>query len=166
LDTIDLGEPLFDFDANDTSTGYDFGQPLYSSGTDNTSNTNDANTDDDRYGKPLYDPASEATCNLNCQNNGVCRVGVKNLGYIDGLTGNGPALNQTDDNFQHCVCPSGFYGIYCQEKTDPCGEGTESSCENAVNDICTLTSNQLEVAPLAFCVNGGKCKKYVTIEEE
>ena len=49
---------------------------------------------------------STSVCNLKCQNKGVCRIGAKDVSYLDKF---GPTLslfNATyNENFEHCVCP-------------------------------------------------------------
>ena len=85
--------------------------------------------------KPEVDdmPVEEVPeCTLDCAGHGVCTYGIKDnsplgkVAYADGL-------NQTHDNYQHCVCEEGYTGIYCERQIDLCRHG----------DL--------------FCLHGSKC---------
>jgi len=58
-------------------------------------------------------------CNLTCQNKGVCRLGIRTYrlhedAYLaDFFTNN--------VNYQYCDCPSPYYGVECESKTEMCG---------------------------------------------
>lgn len=63
-------------------------------------------------------------CNLRCQNDGVCKFGIKDFSDFSG--------SKLDiDNFfgggnkrgMHCVCPAGFTGIQCDKTVETCGDG-------------------------------------------
>ena len=71
----------------------------------------------------ISDPPESHVCNLDCQNDGVCRNGIKDIEYLGDIANKAPHLNQTDDGFMHCVCPDGFTGVYCEELIEQCGDG-------------------------------------------
>lgn len=75
-------------------------------------------------------------CNLECFNMGVCRKGAKDLSVLKkfGIMPNNRALlDQYNDDFEHCVCPSGYAGLQCEFKVDVCPGGNH------------------------VCLNGGSC---------
>ena len=72
-------------------------------------------------GTSIYNPPEVMKCDLKCDNGGVCRTGLKQTGFLEDLSHNAPHLNEQDENFMHCVCPDGFYGVYCEEEVDVCG---------------------------------------------
>jgi hypothetical protein len=65
-------------------------------------------------------------CTLNCYNGGDCRKGAKDMSAILGV---GPELSHLVDvsshseNFEHCVCPTGFTGLKCEHEYTECGNG-------------------------------------------
>jgi hypothetical protein len=64
------------------------------------------------------------SCDLVCQNNGTCAFGAKDLGVINNFIESAPHLNQTQTSTnQHCICPKGFYGLYCEEQLNHCETG-------------------------------------------
>lgn len=63
-------------------------------------------------------------CNLSCENNGVCKFGIKDFSDYTG--------SKLDiENFfaggnqhgMHCVCPKGYTGITCEKTVETCGDG-------------------------------------------
>lgn len=180
--------PFTGFSCEYVDGGDGVGEPIYQTPDD----------DDGSYNSTYWDPPEVGTCDLTCKNGGVCRIGVKDQGALAELIQNAPLLNRSEDNFAHCSCPPGFFGLYCEEEVDVCGEGEHlclygsqcvsneqgehacdcslttsevssvfagDSCQHPVNDICT-ESSYTDTTPLSFCVNGGSCKKRVTVEEE
>ena len=124
--------------ANDNRTSVTGGSGSGNGGGNN--NTDDVWLDDllppiaPMYGDVVYDNTDETNCDLKCQNGGTCRVGVKDVGVFADLKQNAPYVNDTShDNFQHCVCPDGYYGVYCEEQVQVCGDSEH------------------------LCLNGGKC---------
>jgi hypothetical protein len=125
-------------------------------------------------------------CSLLCENGGTCQKGLKESKYRENI---GLFLSTEEQkqhvNYEHCVCPTGFYGIRCEYEVAECGNGQHlcfhgSVCiENDDNEFgCDCTSNQLNTAGLycehiastdcgtfdfkdtgyrGFCTNGGKC---------
>ena len=142
---------------------------------------------------PTFQNPSEQldVCRLQCLNDGICRKGVKDLGVISNIAPSVEELNQTsNEDFEHCVCPSGFVGLRCEHEIEICagGEhvclhgstcvafGNEQSCDCSASTSFTLAGsscehknfvscNQDEVRtahPRSFCVNGGICKGAVS----
>jgi hypothetical protein len=68
---------------------------------------------------------SYENCTLECYNGGGCRKGAKDMAAVVNL---GPELSHLVDgthseNFEHCVCPTGFTGIKCEHVYEECGDG-------------------------------------------
>lgn len=66
-------------------------------------------------------------CTLDCQNNGVCRKGVKDVSFLNkfNLGAVDSNLNKThNEDFEHCVCPLGFVGHSCEMEVDTCGDSS------------------------------------------
>jgi len=98
---------------------------------------------------PPEDPEEARTCDLRCEHGGVCRVGVKQVGYLDDLSDNAPHLGENNDNFMHCVCPSGYYGVYCEEEVDVCGQD-EHYC---LHGSTCVPSDDVDRSHSCDCVN-------------
>jgi len=134
------------------------------------------------------DGSEYAECELDCQNGGTCQKGAKDLRQTFGKFANDVAhmLNETHENFEHCVCPEGFYGIRCEYQMEECGEEEHlcfhgSQCVGSGHELgCNCETSQLHTAGLfceffatdecegvastlpgdqhrGFCTNGGKC---------
>jgi len=122
-------------------------------------------------------------CNLNCKNEGECYVGTRNatdaeMSFDAAFSGN------VLDKFQHCRCPAGFAGIFCEKAYTTCGgghcyheavckdgAGTEephcecehnnthsfvgASCQTHSTSFCTKSPG---VNGHQFCTNNGQCK--------
>ena len=73
-----------------------------------------------------YEESSVPTCNLQCQNEGSCRYGIKEENQT--LVVNEPTGAQEHNvlivhkNFMYCECPSGYSGVYCENKETLCGD--------------------------------------------
>lgn len=100
------------------------------------------------------DPKELHNCVLKCQNEGVCRYGVKDSGILENITSNAAHLSQnlSSQGFMYCVCPTGFTGVLCEEKVTMCREGTHpclhgSECEGNEKacDCSTVTSNASDI---------------------
>lgn len=65
-------------------------------------------------------------CSLQCQNGGECRAGQKDNSLLEKLGMNHMSkFNETHHSelFEHCVCPSNFFGIQCEHKLEICPGG-------------------------------------------
>ena len=63
------------------------------------------------------------TCEITCENGGVCRKGKKDIDAYGGVANGVAHLSQThDDNFEHCVCPTGFIGLHVSDCDYGCGQ--------------------------------------------
>ena len=71
-----------------------------------------------------FDKPEDATCNLKCQNDGVCKSGLKDNSFIQQL---GKSIEGYDTQhaelFEHCVCSNNFFGIQCEHKMEICPGG-------------------------------------------
>lgn len=135
------------------------------------------------------DGGDYAECELACQNGGTCQKGIKDLQKAFGNFASDVShmLNQTHDNFEHCVCPKDFYGIRCEYQAEECGEGEHicfhgSECVSSEDDLgCNCETSEQKTAGLfceffatdecaeqpqisdnenrGFCTNGGYCMK-------
>lgn len=82
-----------------------------------------------------YSVKREPACKLVCENDGICTKGLKDMTFLDTL---GPAVSHVKDpthnqNFEHCICPQGYFGLTCDKTIEMCGTGEY------------------------VCMNGGKC---------
>ena len=134
------------------------------------------------------DGGDYAECKLECQNGGTCQKGVKDLQAAYGKFASDVAflLNETHENYEHCTCPDGFFGIRCEYEYEQCKESDHkcfhgSTCVNAGSDeqACDCESSDTQTAGLfceffatqdcseyptdfsdehrGFCTNGGTC---------
>jgi Notch-like protein len=134
------------------------------------------------------DGVEYSECKLKCENGATCQKGLKkaDLGkyarFADDIS---HLINETHTHvdFEHCVCPPGYFGISCEYEVEECGKGDhfcfhgstcsedetncdcESSdfdtaglfCENASTEECPEESFLPDDKHRGFCVNGGKC---------
>jgi hypothetical protein len=126
-------------------------------------------------------------CNTQCDNGGKCIKGVKDHGALKfHMNQIGHIVNETvNENFEHCLCPTGFAGVNCEHVMETCedsahfcfnggtcvtapsGElGCDCSNTNAVGAFCQHKADDGtgEVCPTslgfpsgAFCSNDGVC---------
>eukprot|EP00980_Cylindrotheca_fusiformis_P006245 scaffold1336_cov158-Cylindrotheca_fusiformis.AAC.7 len=96
--------------------GYRCDEPLYANYDSEDNVTPNISTDDDNDDK-FY------RCRLQCQNGGVCAKGAKDLTDYHDAIDHVAHLNKTYDEtyFEHCVCPSGWFGLECEHKAEVCG---------------------------------------------
>jgi hypothetical protein len=73
---------------------------------------------------PSVDPEEVPKCDLTCQNGGKCRSGKKDTSLF-GQFGEDMEDYKGKDNvdFQHCVCPDGYFGVQCEHQLDVCPGG-------------------------------------------
>ena len=127
-------------------------------------------------------PPEQVVCKTECQNGGECREGGKDFGMLNTLDGVDHLKNETyNENFEHCACPDGFTGLYCETKVEIC-ENSQHVCFHgsqcvADGDVTTCdcgTSEEVTVGTYcehkatsicdsdstvaAFCVNNGSCQ--------
>ena len=72
------------------------------------------------------------SCKLACSNGGLCTKGVKDVTFLDAL---GPDVSNVKDpahdhNFEHCICPQGYFGLTCDKTIEQCGTSGEYVCMN------------------------------------
>jgi len=70
-------------------------------------------------------------CSLNCLNGGRCQFGFRDITQAEQFY---HTTVNPNENFQHCVCPDGYGGRYCEIQHDECGPSGH------------------------FCYHGGSCK--------
>ncbi len=131
-------------------------------------------------------------CGLPCQNGGTCRKGIdqtkenelmRKFAHEDFSDVLRPSPSLI--SFEHCVCPTGYFGIYCEYQIEDCGNGEHmcfhgSTClRNGEEFSCDCLSSKTKTAGLfcehvasseceqwvdmqnghrGFCTNGGKCQ--------
>lgn len=79
-------------------------------------------------------------CDLDCKNEGTCKNGKKELGYLSDIANVASHLNQTHtETFQHCVCPNGYVGLQCEHKVTLCPEGEHLCLHGA---LCTTNGDE------------------------
>jgi len=91
----------------------------------------------------------DQTCNLECENDGVCKVGLKDFTKMDeyGLDIES-FLGGMDSYGEHCVCPEGYTGLTCdKEEAVQCGQGV---CFNGAECVQT-TSLDGSIIYSEFC---------------
>jgi len=138
------------------------------------------------------DGGDYAECSLACQNGGTCQKGVKNLRdtYGDLAEDVAHMLGEGHVDYEHCVCPPGFFGIRCEYEMEECSEdqhvcfhgstcmtegaqvscNCESSeqltaglyCEFFATEVCNPEGGSSDATHRGFCTNGGTCYQGVT----
>eukprot|EP00548_Thalassiothrix_antarctica_P005021 CAMPEP_0194133642 /NCGR_PEP_ID=MMETSP0152-20130528/3723_1 /TAXON_ID=1049557 /ORGANISM="Thalassiothrix antarctica, Strain L6-D1" /LENGTH=592 /DNA_ID=CAMNT_0038828985 /DNA_START=40 /DNA_END=1818 /DNA_ORIENTATION=- len=89
------------------------------------------------YNKTLVEEKVMENCSLECKNDSVCRKGVKeqatqSRSKIDDIP---EQTGQYNENFEHCVCKKGFFGLICDKEVEICEDEKH------------------------VCLNGSTCKK-------
>lgn len=59
-------------------------------------------------------------CTMKCQNGGHCKLGIKN--YKVAEFGYQTFWKNSTNDFMHCMCPEGFFGLECEVESQECGE--------------------------------------------
>ncbi|CAJ1892957.1 unnamed protein product [Cylindrotheca closterium] len=82
----------------------------------------------DYHGASCEHPGSAAIddvpkCALQCKNGGSCRIGQKDTSLFSQFGADMEKYNQTNIDFQHCVCPDGYFGVQCEHQLDVCPGG-------------------------------------------
>ena len=123
-------------------------------------------------------------CELECLNGGTCHKGIKNAKENFNFYLSEKEQQQHHD-YEHCVCPDGWYGIRCEYQVNECEEGKHlcfhgSTCVSNDDDefSCDCMSANVNTAGLfceyvatsecdewkdkgnghrGFCTNGGVC---------
>ncbi|KAL7567792.1 hypothetical protein ACA910_000544 [Epithemia clementina (nom. ined.)] len=75
-----------------------------------------------------FDPLEDTTCTLTCNGRGTCRDGIKDVEtetygsaeHLSSLT----AL--ASEQYEHCVCQSGWTGLNCEYEVTECAGGTQN----------------------------------------
>jgi len=118
-----------------------------------------------------------AQCELSCQNGGNCQKGAKETKQNE-IMGKfvdvdfSEILPKSPDlrSFEHCVCPPGYFGIYCEYQMEQCDGGEHlcfhgSTCaKNADTFSCDCFSSKIKTAGL-FCeyVASSECEQWVDV---
>lgn len=82
----------------------------------------------------------DTECTLTCQNNGVCRNGAKDVGFLKKFNLDMPT---SSENFEHCVCPKGYVGVQCEHMVDVC-PGGEHVCMNGAECVPDDSAGRLQ----------------------
>lgn len=77
-------------------------------------------------------------CTLPCDNEGVCKFGIKDLSdFTDSRLDVAEFFGTANYHGMHCVCPAGFTGIQCEHTVENCGDGLcfhGATCVEHVHD--------------------------------
>ncbi|KAL3936431.1 MAG: hypothetical protein SGBAC_008249 [Bacillariaceae sp.] len=83
--------------------------------------------------------AYSSECSLQCMHGGTCHKGEKGMeAYGKFAVDVSHLIQETHINFEHCICPSGYFGVKCEYEFEECGEEGEHMC---------LHGGSCEVAP-------------------
>ncbi|KAL3939774.1 MAG: hypothetical protein SGARI_001246 [Bacillariaceae sp.] len=124
-------------------------------------------------------------CDLDCRNGGTCHKGMKQQPQKHLELYLSEKEQERHEDYEHCVCPSGWYGIRCEYQVEECAEGEHlcfhgSTCIRDDEDefSCDCMSANVKTAGLfceyiassecdewkdkgnghrGFCTNGGTC---------
>ena len=122
------------------------------------------------------DESPNAECHIKCRNGGQCRKGFKKHGLLHNFDELTVLSNQTASHeaLEHCACPTGMGGLYCDISVEVCGEN-EHTCLHGAKCVknsedkhacqCRGKTAGLHCQHKAttncyqdhFCTNGGKC---------
>lgn len=80
------------------------------------------------------------TCELMCRNGGQCRTGAKDNSLFSQFGADLDKYNVTNINWEHCVCPEGFFGMLCEHQLDMC-PGGEHVCLHGSKCVAVNETN-------------------------
>jgi EGF-like domain len=89
-------------------------------------------------------------CNLTCENHGICREGAKDVSILTNVQVTDEMKTAYNEDFEHCVCPSGYVGLQCQYQLDQCPGGAHV-CLNGGD--CVTVPNGTTVSYACDCTN-------------
>lgn len=106
------------------------------------------------------------SCDLQCLNNGECKKGAKDFSqYIDYGLDIDHFLGGTNKNGEHCVCPNGYTGLYCEKVEGinyrECGKGVcfnGGICVERVNSMGKPKNYHCECSSFDTNVAGQFCE--------
>ena len=121
--------------------------------------------------------AGTATCKTKCKNGGECRHGFKNHGIMQKFKNLGHITKEKTSSagLEHCVCPEGWGGLYCDIEADVCGQENTAVCLHGAKcrekldggfdcDICQAAAGKFcehkatsSCEEGHFCTNQGSC---------
>lgn len=79
-------------------------------------------------------------CSLPCRNGGTCHKGEKGMeSYGKFAVDVSHLIQETHINFEHCICPSGHFGVKCEYEYEECGPNGEHMCLNGGS--CEITED-------------------------
>jgi hypothetical protein len=78
------------------------------------------------------------SCNLNCEHDGNCHKGTKDFGTAIHSNWGLEFLNNSQIDYEYCVCPTGYTGLQCEYEVETCNKGEHN------------------------CLHGGSCVKVTT----
>lgn len=103
---------------------------------------------------PSVNPEDVPKCDLTCRNGGKCRTGKKDTSLFSQF---GEDMEDYKDksqiDFQHCVCPDGYFGIECEHQLDVC-PGGEHVCLHGSKCVPVNESDQDNKAHQCDCEDG------------
>lgn len=116
-------------------------------------------------------------CDRPCQNGGTCQKGFKDTKrkevmrqFVDADFSH--VLSESPDfaSYDHCVCPPGHFGMYCEYQMQECGSGDHlcfhgSKCVRDGDTFsCDCCSSKMKTAGL-FCeyVASDECEQWVDL---
>ena len=89
-------------------------------------------------------------CNLTCENHGICRKGAKDVSTLTHDQITDVMKTSFNDDFEHCVCPSGYVGLKCEYQLDRCPGGSHV-CLNGGE--CVTSPNGTQIHNACDCTN-------------
>lgn len=104
------------------------------------------------FHKTQLDQGNLGICSMDCQNGGTCQIGYRNA------TDSEIFLNPDFDpnvptRFEHCQCPDGFAGEYCEQKFSTCGDDEDMYCAFGTCETVPIDDSGNEEVVCACNVN-------------